>query len=159
MDKIDLKDGSYLYYDKGKFDKWCVYQVDSNGLRKAPKDVDYFQELYEYCDIFENEEIYDDFVKIYDLTTNQINADVIVEIRNLSQKYGKFEDEIFRIFSTIYMGMIAEENKKNTKLGKRIKRLGMYYLLIKNELPEYCSTFMTGKGWKEIDSLCLEGGF
>ena len=159
MDKIDLIDGKYLCYSKGQFDDWCVYEVDKNGLKKAPKDIDYFNDLYDYAKIFDNTEIYDDFVKIYNMTTKKLESSVVQEIKKLSNKYGKFNDEIFRIFSTLYMAMISEQNKKNTKLGKRIKRLGVYFLLIKKQTPEYCANFMTGKKWQEIDLLCLEGGF
>lgn len=159
MNKINLLNGNYLYYDSGGFDDWCVYEVDKYGIKKAPKDIDYFNDLYEYAKIFDNDEIYNDFVEIYDMTTKEFNINVIGKIKKLSCKYGKFNDDIFRIFSTLYMTMISEENKKNTRLGKRIKRLGIYYLLIKLEKPEYCVSFMTGLPWREIDKLCLEGGF
>lgn len=131
MNKIELIDGSYLYFDRGKFDDFCVYQMDSDGVRYAPRDIDYFNDLYEYTDRFKNSDLYGDFVKIYDLTTISFDYDVVRIIRDISTKYEDVSDDIFRIFSTIYMGMIAEENKKNTKLGKRIKRLGIYYLLVK----------------------------
>ena len=159
MYKIDLENGSYLCYDKGKFDDWCVYEVDKNGLRKAPKHIDYFTDLYEYAKIFDNDEIYDDFVKIYNMTTDVFDGDVVTEIRNLSSKYGKFKNDIFKDFSILYMAMISEQNKKNAILGKRIKRLGIYYLLIKGKNPKYCANFMIGKKWQELDKLCLEGGF
>lgn len=93
------------------------------------------------------------------MTTNIFESNVVEEIRHLSNEYGKFSDEIFRIFSTLYMVMISEQNKKNTRLGKRIKRLGVYFLLVKEEKPEYCANFMRGKPWRELDKLCLEGGF
>lgn len=159
MNKIDLLDGNYLCYDRGQFDDWCVYKVDENGLSEAPKDIDYFNDLYEYAKIFDNDKIYNDFVIIYDMTTNIFESNVVEEIRNLSNEYGRFSDEIFRIFSTLYMVMISEQNKKNTRLGKRIKRLGVYFLLVKEEKPEYCANFMRGKPWQELDKLCLEGGF
>ena len=159
MNKIDLLDGSYLCYDRGQFDKWCVYKIDENGLSEAPKDIDYFNDLYKYAKIFGNVKIYNDFVIIYDMTTNIFESNVVEDIKNLSSEYGKFSDEIFRIFSTLYMVMISEQNKKNTKLGKRIKRLGVYFLLVKKEKPEYCANFMRGKPWRELVKLCLEGGF
>lgn len=34
-----------------------------------------------------------------------------------------------KLFSILYATMIAEENKKFTKLGKRIKHLGVFLLL------------------------------
>ena len=55
--------------------------------------------------------------------------------------------------------MIAEENKAFTKLGKRIKRLGVYTLLIEKKPLKYSTNFMRGKRWREIDKLCKERGF
>lgn len=158
MNKIDLVDGC-LYFGNGKFDNWCVYEINFAGIKRAPKDIDYFNELYEYTKIFKCNALYDDFIKIYDLTSRILDESVVETIKKISLKYGEFSNDIFRIFATIYMGMIAEENKKNTKLGKRIKRLGVYYLLVKLKTPEYCSNFMRDKTWVEIDRLCLEGNF
>jgi len=159
MDRIELFDGGYLYFDMGRFDNFCVYQMNKDGIRYAPRDIDYFNDLYEYVSKYYKDNLYNDFVKIYDLTTNRIEENVVKIIREISIEYDEDGDNIFRIFSTIYMGMIAEENKKNTKLGKKIKRLGIYYLLVKLRTPEYCSNFMKNMNWREIDRLCNESGF
>ena len=63
------------------------------------------------------------------------------------------------IFSILYLAMISEENKKNTKLGKRIKRLGIYSLLKENKSVEESATFMKKMKWREIDKMCIERGF
>ena len=63
------------------------------------------------------------------------------------------------IFSILYMAMIAEERKKNTRLGKRIKRLGIHKLLIEKSNVLDAANFMRGMGWREIDSLCRARGF
>ena len=55
--------------------------------------------------------------------------------------------------------MVAEENKLNTKLGKRIKRLGIYQILIENSSPETAAVFSKGKKWKELDDLMKTKGF
>ena len=31
MEKIDLPSGNVLYYDVGRFDKWCIYEEDKYG--------------------------------------------------------------------------------------------------------------------------------
>ena len=159
MNKIELQDGKYLYYDKGRFDDWCIYEVFDNGKKSAPKDIDYLNELNKYTKIFDRNKIYQDFVQIYNLTNNQLELSIILEIKNISNTYANYSKDFFRIFAIIYMGMVAEENKKNTKLGKRIKRLGIYYLLVKEKSPSYCANFMKEKNWKEIDKICLEGNF
>ena len=57
------------------------------------------------------------------------------------------------------MTMVAEENKAYTRLGKRIKRLGVHIYLIDNESLDYSVNFMKGMGWRQIDKLCKERGF
>ena len=131
MTKIDLFGEGYLCYGRGNFDDWCVYYVDKTGTKVAPTDIDYFRELKSLTNHFDSNRIYNDFIKIYDTTSKKLEDIVVEQIRKISLEYGGFYKDIYRIFSTIYMSMIAEENKKNTKLGKRIKRLGIYYLLIK----------------------------
>ncbi len=159
MVKIKLKNNKYLTFAKGNFDSWCVYEVDENGFKKAPLDIDYFNTLDELSQIFSTDMLYEDFVKIYDKTTSTFDKNVILNIEKLVIHYNEYVDEVFRIFCILYLVMIAEQNKKNTKLGKRIKRLGIYNLLIKGQTPNYCANFMKQMNWKEIDELCLEGGF
>ncbi len=159
MNRINLPNGGYLCYSKGKFDDWCVFEVDAAGKKKAPKDIDYFKDLYKFGKLFTNNKVYNDFVKIYDMTTNELQFIVVEEITKIASNYGEYKNAIFKTLAILYMAMISEQNKKNAILGKRIKRLGIYYLLIKEKNPEYCVNFMTGRKWQELDKLCLEGGF
>ena len=60
--------------------------------------------------------------------------------------------------------MVSEWNymirgKIPTKLQHRIKRLGVYTMLIKGKDPEYSANFMKNMPWYEIDELCIEDGF
>ena len=157
--KIYLNNKKYLKFGVGKFDEWCVYEIDEKGCGKAPTDIEYFTELKELSKVFEPSKLYEDYIKVYDYANTKCEEKVFYIIKKLSTQYMEYSDQIYRIFCIIYMGMVAEENKKNTKLGKRIKRLGIYYLLIKKYNPYYCANFMRGKNWIEIDELCKEGGF
>ena len=82
MNKIELQDGKYLYYDKGRFDDWCIYEVSDNGKKSVPKDIDYLNELNKYTKIFDRNKIYQDFVQIYNLTNNKLELSIILEINN-----------------------------------------------------------------------------
>ena len=62
-------------------------------------------------------------------------------------------------FTVIYAAMVAEENKAYTILKKRIKRLGMYQLLVLRWSIEEATTFSKGKKWKELDSIMTGFGF
>lgn len=158
MIKIDLKD-SYLYYDYGRFDRWCVYERFADNKKIIPTDIDYFNELLYFSQFFGKDRLYDDYVKIYDLTTSTFDDALVEKIRDISSFYGDYQERIFRLFSILYMVMIAEENKENSRLGKRIKRLGVHYLLKKNKSAEYSANFMRNVPWRILDGYCKEGGF
>ena len=55
--------------------------------------------------------------------------------------------------------MIAEENKAFTRLGRRIKRLGVYGLLLEDMSVEHAADFTRGMRWKDIAAMCSERGF
>ena len=55
--------------------------------------------------------------------------------------------------------MIAEENKENALLKKRIKRLGMYQGLVLDHPADKTAMFSYGKKWKELDAIMKQYGF
>ena len=62
-------------------------------------------------------------------------------------------------FSIIYMGMVAEENKAFTKLGKRVKRLGVHQVLVDKLNYNDAASFSRGKKWYDISEECNQKGF
>lgn len=48
----EFEDGTYLEYDIGKIDSWCVYMVNPDGVRRPPLDRDYFNELKALADVY-----------------------------------------------------------------------------------------------------------
>lgn len=149
-----FKDSSEIGFGKGRFDDFCVY-LDN----KPPLDVHYFTRLYELKEIYGGSNIYNDFIYIYELVTKKLESAVLEDITYISQKY---KDDIIRvdkIFTILYMAMIAEENKVNTKLGKKIKRLGVHQILIENITPNVSANYSKGMKWREIEKECIERGF
>lgn len=55
--------------------------------------------------------------------------------------------------------MIAEENKANTQLGKRIKRLGIHQLLKEKFTVEEAAKFSYGKKANILKDECQSRGF
>ena len=155
----EFNDGSYLEYDRGSFDDWCVYLTKTDGTRKPPRDTDCFQQLKELSNTYGSDRVYEDYVKVYELTGKSVEDNVLNQISEISNDYGADSLEVDIIFSILYMAMIAEENKAFTRLGKRIKRLGIYKLLIENNSVQQSANFMRGMGWREISDLCNERGF
>ena len=152
-------DGSFLEYDTGQFDKWCVYLTRPGNNRYAPRDYQYSDRLVKYGKKYGNSQIYEDYVFIYNKTTKTLDANMFSEIVSLCSKYGDDQIEIAIDFSIIYMGMVAEENKEHSILGKRIKRLGVYQVLMEKYQPNVAANFSRGKKWRELAVLCKERGF
>ena len=121
-------------------------------------DQEYFLQLKDLSTRYGVQKVYSDFVKIYKLTGKDIDEKVLDKISELSNEY---EDSLYAdiLFTTLYMAMIAEENWEGTRLGKRIKRLGVHELLLNNMSAENAANFMRGMDWRQIDTLCKENGF
>lgn len=154
-----FSDGSYLEYDRGNFDDWCVYMVESNGSRKPPLDIDYFTDIKELSVKYGADAIYSAYILVYDNTGKVVDNNGLIAAERASLNFSDEQLRMHKIFTILYMAMIAEENKRFTKLGKRIKRLGIHKLLFEN-VPVYeAANFMRGLGWREIDFLCRERGF
>lgn len=148
-----------IEFDKGIFDDWCVYITSNNGVRYAPKDKEYFLRLQVLATVHGAERIYLDFVKYYERTTNIIQQDVLDLIVLLASGYAPDTEEVELWFTVIYAGMVAEENKAHAILKKRMKRLGLYQLLIEEKDADYAAVFSKGKSWKHLDGLMKERGF
>ena len=152
-------DGSIITFDKGSFDDWCVFLSRPHLRRYAPKDTEYFTALKEMGTAHGADIIYTDFLHVYRKTTTEIDAHVTSLITRLSHKY-KSDSLMFDIWmSVIYGGMIAEENKENAILKKRIKRLGMHQVLMEDMEPAQAANFSKGLKWTVIDEICKEKGF
>lgn len=155
-----FSDGSFLEYDRGSFDDWCVYLTKPDGKRKPPRDMDYFNQLKVLSEDYGVEKVYCDYVEVYNITGKEVRTSDLNLITEIAETYAP-EDVLLvdTIFSILYMAMIAEERKRNTRLGKRIKRLGIYKLLLENSSIAEAANFMRGMGWRDIDVLCRERGF
>jgi hypothetical protein len=156
-----LSNGVNIQFVTGDIDDWCVeikYPKRTRGVR--PRDAEYFTELQDISK--EEPTIYEDYVKIYDLTTKELSKEVVALCIELASKYNK-PDKVARLFITLYGGMIAEINKlingKPSRLGKRIKRLGMHQVLVEQAHPAIVAKFSTGMSWEGIDAECKARGF
>ncbi len=149
-----------IVFDNGKFDMWCVYIKSPNGKR-PPLDTEYFNFFISLGKKYTNEKVYKDFVKIYDLVTHQIKKEATDLIIKIAKEDYKKEDskEVAINFTVIYAGMVAEQNKQHAVLKERIKRLGMYQILVLNHSSKAAANFSKGKKAKELDLICKQYGF
>jgi hypothetical protein len=152
-------DGSLLEFGKGKFDNWCLF-LSKDQMTFTPSDKIYFKAIIKLAGIYGADRIYKDFVKIYDNTTNKIDPHILnTMIDKISREYGKDSTEINVLFSVLYAGMVAEENKVNTILGRKLKRLGLYQCLFEGMQPELAANFSKGKRYMEIERECIARDF
>ena len=154
-----FSNGQSLEYDWGGFDLWCTFIRNIDGTRKPPRDIDYFSNLAELGKIHGSQRIYSDIRKIYVLTEKEVEVKVLDYISLVSEEYKEDRLKIEILFSILYAAFIAEENKANTKLGKRIKLLGIHQILIEGITPEIAASFSRGMTWQNISKLCDEKGF
>jgi len=155
----NVRNKNLITFDTGSFDNWCVYLTRAGKERYAPRDLEYFTILSNFGVKYGCQKVYDDFVRIFNKTHKEISPEVLQLITDIAAGYGVDSEEIDIWFTVVYAGMIAEENKANAILGKRIKRLGMYQLLIEKMSPESAANFSKGKKWKELDAIMKEKGF
>lgn len=155
----NFSNGGFIEFDSGCFDEWCVFVTTPGRKRFAPTDAQYFKRLKELSEKFGPQKIYDDFVVIFNRTTKNVDSKIFDLILTLSSFYDEHSTEIELWFNVIYAGMIAEENKENAILKKRIKRLGLHQVLIDAVSPEEAAVFSKGKKWKELDEIMRLKGF
>lgn len=152
-------DGSLLEYDRGAFDDHCVWLTRPGQRRYPPRDVEYFGQLRQLSLRHGARPLYDDFVRIYNATTGAIAPAILDHITGLAAPYGSDILAVDLVFTTLYAGMVAEEQKANTRLGKRIKRLGVHQVLCESAEPLTAGHFSRGRGWRWIADECTRRGF
>ncbi|WP_439182811.1 DUF7004 family protein [Carboxylicivirga taeanensis] len=154
-----LKNNRKVVFDRGKFDEWCVFLVDETS-QTAPLDIEYFTQLKLLSYRYPQGKIYNDFLVLYRLAQKEPDNTAATVIDQLAQNY-KWNDALLieQWLTVLYAGMVAEENKKNAILKKRIKRLGMYQLFFLNFSAEEAASFSKNKTWRELDKHMQTLGF
>lgn len=155
-----LANNRKVIFDKGKFDDWCVFIVENNGQKNAPKERTYFSDLYNIARFYETDKVYNDFLDIYDMTTKKIDDSVLMTIDNLAVTYNDEHQIIMQQWLTVlYAHMLAEENKSRSILKKRLKRLGIFQVLKLNMPPEMVCEFPKDKDWHTLNEIMNSYGF
>lgn len=160
--------GTSIGFIEGKFDRWCVQERVFVWTRR-PTDAGCFARLLELAQRYGTDKVMADFVAVYDAMGvkpprgDLLPSDQVLDlITRLSAAYGSSPGDDVRadrLFTTLYLTMIAEENKARAILGKRIKRLGVHLVLMEGRTPEEAAAFPTGKKAAELSALCQSYGF
>jgi hypothetical protein len=93
------------------------------------------------------------------LTDKEINKKILDYISLVSEEYLEDRTKVEILFTILYAAFISEENKTHTKLGKRIKLLGIHQILFESKSPEDAANFSKGMPWRDISKLYEERGF
>jgi hypothetical protein len=151
-----FEDGSFLAYDRGSFDSFRVSFYKPGGTYDtSPKDTDFF---YFFLSIGNNQLVWEEILTLSKSVSRKTDFEkIIIPSITSSIKESK-------MFYALAAAMGAEENKAGTRLGKRVKLLGCYQVLILNMKPEIAANWsrkMPGKtmDWKIIDQECKKFGF
>jgi hypothetical protein len=146
-----------LGFCSGTFDEWCIY-VEHPTYPTYPTDEWYFTLAKKWADVVGREKVYNDFVRVYNSTSKEYDYYVSEAIETMAADYpDPLEFNI--VMHILYLGMIAEENKKHTRIGKGIKRLGMHELLIYDDDPKTAAHSTRGVDWRVIADRCREAKF
>jgi hypothetical protein len=151
--------GAKIYFGRGNFDGWCVFLERLPGLAYAPRDTEYFTFFAVLGAATTPRTVYETFRKIYAITTSVTDPAASKLILSEAAKYQGHAAEAEIWFAVIYAAMIAEENKANSRLRKRIKHLGLHQLLMQNFSSTDAASWSRGKQWREIDAECKRLGF
>jgi hypothetical protein len=147
-----LSGGERVWFRKGKFDHFYVVVTDKdNKVIYAPKDCMMFDDLLVASGKFGKEIIWN---FILGMATG-INRYSRVSDYTIPLVFKEFEV----LFYYIIAAMIAEENMATAVLGKRVKLLGTYQVLIEGMETELAANFSKGKPWRELDEECRKRGF
>ncbi len=152
-------DGRVLEFGQGKFDEWCIFLTRPGQEPYAPSDREYFADLRHLAARQGHFKVYDDFVQVFERTGPDLSEVTVHHIGVLSAGYRRDAAEAEFLLCLLYAGMVAEENRAQAKLKKRIKRLGVHQVLIEGLPPELAADFSKGERWEELDQECQRRGF
>jgi hypothetical protein len=157
----DLPTGYRISFGLGKFDEWLIYFVSHSNVTYFPKDVEYFSTLDSVGQVYGHMNLYRDFLTLYNwIGTEEVAKPEVIEwICAMAGGYGKYRNRIINVFAILYAGMVAEEKKEHKVLGKKIKRLGIYQVLIDREQPAFAANFSRGMKASQLKVECEKRGF
>lgn len=156
MVTIDTDNGFHLEFGKGNFDDYCVYVMKKNVNYRWLRDEEYFHWIKKLSKKYGVERVYNDFKFVYDNVWIGVSSEIANNVVRLVDK--NYKEHTQQWWSIFFMTMLAEEFKENAILGKRIKHLGVYNVLIDEWGVKRVVTYMRGKSWEELDELMYERG-
>lgn len=156
--------GQYIFFAQGSFDMFCAWaKMTINNTTYYAKALDtyYFELAHVLSQIYSPNLILNLITETYNLIPirtpdNKIiptpQQEHVLHIHKISQALNKnnHSNWCVNMLMHLYYGMIAEENKKNTILGKSIKLTGVHSLLVRNKSISEAANENRGKSVAQI---------
>lgn len=155
---IITNNGYEFYFDKGKIDNYRVHCINHKTKKDwFALDKEYLAWIKRMGNRYDNDSVYNDFVRLYDAVEYDYDFNNIIGLINELDSH--YHNQTQKWWVVFYMTMIAEEHKEGAILGKRIKRLGVYNVLFDGYSAEYTAHYMKDMSWIELDKLMSVRGF
>ena len=150
---IELKNGvGSLEFGTDSFQRPCIYYVNEKLQKQVTKLEDCFLLLNELQEVYDANEIYNDFLSIADKVKKKIDKDLIIKIEELGEKYGT---KVVIVFEVLYMHMVlAEQLYKH--LGKERICIRLYYLFFEDYTISHCVHMLDDVSEEQLKKLCKE---
>ena len=149
---IELKDGlGSLEYGTDPFGKPFIYYVKKKKKKHITKLEDQLLILKELSEVYDANDIYDDFLSIVEHVKKKIRKDDVLMIEKLGEKYGT---KVVVALLILYMQMVLDE--KNYRLGKERTCLQLYYLFFEDYSIGQCIHMLDDMDEKELKKICKE---
>lgn len=151
--------GMTIFFGKGKYDDWCAYigvmQPNGNMLCSMPSDKVYFEMVSILAGQFGVDAIYDDIKHIFEQTRKELDGSLLDNIYRMSLQYVGAQEMAYATLMMLYYGMVAEENRPGTYLGRSVKMNGIHSLLKGGRSIETAASECRDKSWRDIQSECI----
>ena len=149
---IELKDGlGSLEFGTDPFHILCVYYVDNRFEKHITKLEDQLLILKELSEVYDANDIYDDFLSIVEHVKKKIRKDDVLMIEKFGEKYGT---KVVVALLILYMQMVLDE--QNYRFGKERTCVQFYYLFFEDYSIGKCVHMLDDMDEKDIKNLCKE---
>lgn len=153
--QAEMDGGVRVYFGRGRIDEYCVF-VETDSRRYAPKDVEYFDSLKKIA-VRHGElgrgKVYAIFQRLYESADGNIRQEVLDTIAEEVNSFGADALLLEHVLVNIYYAMVAEENREPREwfpLGKRMKKIGVYQLLVEDVAPAEAANNSRGRPWRDL---------
>ena len=149
---IELKDGlGSLEYGTDAFERPCINYVNNQLEKQEVQLEDCYTILKELTEVYDANDIYDDFLSIVEHVKKKIRKDDVLMIEKFGEKYGT---KVVVALLILYMQMVLDE--QNYRFGKERTCVQLYYLFFEDYSIGKCVHMLDDMDEKDIKNLCKE---